>query len=137
MRFLITAWIFLSFSAWADGVDEKGFYPDSVRSAPNEIKVLKPIGGEYYQELPRYQLPNGHFMLSPHHINYWRYFDKYPCHYNLGDNYPCSEFERYTGVVPTEYETKNIPEPVPMALLLSAGVVLLLRLSNGKSRIGS
>ncbi len=82
--------MFYSPSGKCDGIDhDKVFYEKDVIVRPDEITVWENRNGIWVKELPRYQMPNGHFMLDKNNVNYWRDFDRYPCHYPIWKGYEC------------------------------------------------
>jgi len=77
----------LSLNSVADGIDnDKNFYGKDVSVRPDDITSWRNYNGIWIKELPRTQLPNGHFMLDKRNINYWRDFDEWPCYYPIWIN---------------------------------------------------
>jgi hypothetical protein len=116
--------LFFSIPAKADGTEDKNFYGTEIKSLPNQIPVYVPFdapAGLWLQQLPRYQLPSGRLMLSPDHRDYWRDFNQFPCHYDLGK--PCVEQVSYRDIPATV--TATVPEPAP-ALMLFTGISALV-----------
>jgi PEP-CTERM motif len=119
--------------AHADGIDDAKFYGAEQHSQPDEIKVWTQHNDVWLQELPRELLPNGDYMLSPHHINYYHNFDLYPCHYpSIGKpGAQCNE-PLPAPVLNGDPLTKhNVPEPELLALFgigfIGLGLTLKMR----------
>jgi len=134
-KYLWLALYVVSLNAFSDGIDhDKNFYGKDVKMKPDEITVWKEINGSHFKELPREQLPNGHFMLNPHNRNYWRDFDEWPCHYpiwpndgkqciNPGDRYRKHHIDIDEHEHDHEHNHDNtVPEPEIM-LMLGIGFV--------------
>ena len=82
IKYLWLGLLCVSINSYADGIDhDSSFYGKDVPVVPDQIDEWNYYQGMWMKKLPRVRLPNGHFMLDPHNINYWRDYDEWPCYY--------------------------------------------------------
>jgi len=128
IKYLWIALLFITFNSFADGdpyANER-----NVIVKPDEITVWKEYNGIHVRELPRFQLPNGHFMLDKNNVNYWRDFNDWPCYYlNSWQVAPGKcinpddlKKKHYDVVLDEEHNHNDVPEPEIM-LMFGLGLV--------------
>jgi len=133
--------IFVAKPACADGIDNgKGFYGKDVIVYPDEIDEWSYYQGIWMKKLPRVHLPNGHFMLDPRNMNYWRDFDNWPCYYPIwhSDGGKCinpgDEHRHYYVGELREEKGRDVPEP-EMAGMLGIGLLVLGAISKVRGKL--